>query len=95
MNSLNELFISCVNKNDTNLLIRCLRIYTTLDQITEAENLVKQSIVGPSIDRVLEEEIGGSRQTDHSNLRNIYQKFLGVSKSQLQQLLDVTCSPNR
>ncbi|XP_017890474.1 conserved oligomeric Golgi complex subunit 2 [Ceratina calcarata] len=87
---LNEFFLACVQEKNSALLIRCLKIYITLDKITDAENLVKTEIVDPLIRGVINIE---NLQTD--GLQNIYNRLLNILSVELKQLLDITLHPNR
>jgi len=89
---LNELFLACILEKNTNLAIRCLRIYLTLDKITNAEELVRHELVRPLIYNVVNEE---NLQTDPLGLQNIYQRLLNILNVELKELLDITLYPDR
>lgn len=92
MEHLNEFFLACVQERNSALLIRCLKIYITLDKITDAENLVKTEIVSPLIQGVINIE---TLQTDLLGLQNIYNRLLNILNVELKQLLDTTLHPDR
>lgn len=92
MTHLNEFFLACIQEKNCTLLIRCLRIYVTLDKITVAENLVRKEIVSPLIDSLINTE---NLQIDSLGLQSIYNRLLNILTIELKQLLDITLHPNR
>ncbi|KMQ97057.1 conserved oligomeric golgi complex subunit 2, partial [Lasius niger] len=92
LNCLNELFLMCIHEKNSNLAIRCLRIYLTLDKITNAEELVRHEVVRPLIYNVVNEE---NLQTDPLGLQSIYHRLLNILNVELKQLLDITLHPER
>lgn len=92
LNCLNELFLACIHEKNSNLAIRCLRIYLTLDKITNAEELVRHELVRPLIYNIVNEE---NLQTDPLGLQSIYHKLLNILNVELKQLLDITLHPER
>lgn len=92
MTYLNEFFLACVQEKNSVLLIRCLRIYVTLDKIKDAENLVRKEIVSPLIDSVISIE---NLQIDLLGLKSIYNRLLNILSVELKQLLDITLHSNR
>ncbi|XP_077256451.1 conserved oligomeric Golgi complex subunit 2 [Temnothorax americanus] len=89
---LNELFLACIHEKNSNLAIRCLRIYLTLDKMTNAEELVRHELVRPLIYNVINEE---NLQTDPLGLQSIYHRLLNILDVELKQLLDITLHPER
>ncbi|XP_012532234.1 conserved oligomeric Golgi complex subunit 2 [Monomorium pharaonis] len=89
---LNELFLACIHEKNSNLAIRCLRIYLTLDKITNAEELVRHELVRPLIYNIVNEE---NLQTDPLGLQSIYHRLLNTLNVELKQLLDITLHPER
>lgn len=89
---LNELFLACIQEKNSNLAVRCLRIYVTLDKMANAEELVRYELVRPLIYNVVNED---NLQTDPLGLQNIYQKLLNILNVELKQLLDITLYPDR
>ncbi|EZA51235.1 Conserved oligomeric Golgi complex subunit [Ooceraea biroi] len=89
---LNELFLACIQEKNSNLAIRCLRIYLTLDKIANAEELVRYELVRPLVYNVINEE---NLQSDPLGLHNIYQRLLDILNVELKQLLDITLYPDR
>ncbi|EFN61983.1 Conserved oligomeric Golgi complex subunit 2 [Camponotus floridanus] len=92
LNCLNELFLACIHEKNSNLAIRCLRIYLTLDKITNAEELVRHELVRPLIYNIVNEE---NLQSDPLGLQSIYHKLLNILNVELKQLLDITLHPER
>lgn len=89
---MNELFLACIHEKNSHLAIRCLRIYLTLDKITNAEELVRHELVRPLIYNIVNEE---NLQTDPLGLQSIYHKLLNILNVELKQLLDITLHPER
>ncbi|KAL0127418.1 hypothetical protein PUN28_005604 [Cardiocondyla obscurior] len=89
---LNELFLACIHEKNSNLAIRCLRIYLTLDKITNAEELVRYELVRPLIYNIINEE---NLQTDPLGLQSIYHRLLNILNVELKQLLDITLHPEK
>lgn len=89
---LNELFLACIHEKNSHLAIRCLRIYLTLDKITNAEELVRHELVRPLIYNVVNEE---NLHTDPLGLQSIYHRLLNILSVELKQLLDITLHPER
>ncbi|KAK2575855.1 hypothetical protein KPH14_007229 [Odynerus spinipes] len=89
---LNELFLACIHEKDSTLLIRCLRIYTMLDNVATAELVVRKDVIGPRINDILQDE---NSQTKFDNLQSIYHRLLSILSGELKQLLDITLYPNR
>lgn len=92
MTYLNEFFLACIQEKNSVLLIRCLRIYVTLDKIKDAENLVRKEIVSPLIDSVISIE---NLQIDLLGLKSIYNRLLNILSVELKQLLDITLHSDR
>ncbi|XP_046830503.1 conserved oligomeric Golgi complex subunit 2-like isoform X2 [Vespa crabro] len=89
---LNELFLVCIHEKDSNLLIRCLRIYIMLDNVTTAELVVRRDVISPIINNILQDE---DSQTEFNNLQSIYNRLLNILSGELKQLLDITLYSNR
>ncbi|XP_076243111.1 conserved oligomeric Golgi complex subunit 2 isoform X3 [Calliopsis andreniformis] len=92
MTHLNEFFLACIQEKNSALLIRCLRIYVTLDKIMDAEELVKKEVVSPLIDSLMNIE---NLQIDLLGLQSIYNRLLNILTIELKQLLDITLHLNR
>lgn len=73
-------------------MVRCLRIYLTLDKITIAEDQVKHEVIRPLVYNIVNEE---NLQTDPLGLQSIYHKLLNILNVELKQLLDITLYPDR
>lgn len=89
---LNELFLACIQEKNSNLIIRCLRIYITLDKISNAEDVIKYELVRPLIYDIINEE---NLQANPLGLENIYHRLLNILNMELKQLLDITLYPDR
>lgn len=92
MTHLNEFFLACIQEKNSVLLIRCLRIYVTLDKICDAEDLVRKEVVSPLIRNAISV---ATLQIDSLGLENIYNRLLNILSIELKQLLDITLHPNR
>lgn len=82
----------CIHEKNSHLTIRCLRIYLTLDKITNAEELVRHEVVRPLVYNVVNEE---NLQTDPLGLQSIYHRLLNILNVELKQLLNITLYPER
>ncbi|XP_014216039.1 conserved oligomeric Golgi complex subunit 2 [Copidosoma floridanum] len=91
-NNLNALLIAYVNRNETANLIRCLRIYVSLDKVPDAEEVVRKKIVVPAVENIISEH---SFQNDPLGLKGTYQKLESVLDSTLKELLDATSENER
>lgn len=86
------MFLACIQEKNSNLAIRCLRIYLTLDKISDAEELVRHELVRPLIYNVINEE---NLQTDPLGLQSIYHRLLNILSVEMKQLLDITLYSDR
>ncbi|XP_012267688.2 conserved oligomeric Golgi complex subunit 2 [Athalia rosae] len=91
-NNLDEMFISSIKEKQPELLIRCLRIYVTLDKISVTEHLLQKKFIGPLVENVINET---TLQSEPQGLRGIYQKLLMIIDEDLAQLLTITFYPDR
>ncbi|XP_015595629.1 conserved oligomeric Golgi complex subunit 2 isoform X2 [Cephus cinctus] len=89
---LDDSFILSIKNKQTNLLVRHLRIYITLDKIADAENLVRKKIVGPAVDNIIHKT---NLQSEPLGLQGIFQRLLNVLNEELDELLIVTSHPDR
>ena len=64
-----------------------MRIYVTLDKVLDAEELVKQKIVRPVVDRFTNEK---TLQSEPLELQGIYNKIENVLDEELKELLYIT-----
>lgn len=87
MTYLNELFLASVQEKNSDFLIRCLRIYVTLDKISDAENLIRKEVVSPLVHSAISIE---NLQTNSLGLQDIYDRLLNILNVELELLLDIT-----
>ncbi|XP_046424496.1 conserved oligomeric Golgi complex subunit 2 [Neodiprion fabricii] len=92
MSNLDKMFISSIKKKQPELLIRCLRIYVTLDKVSDTENLLRRKLIAPLIENVINEI---TLQSEPQGLRGIYQRLLSIFDEDLAQLLTITLYPDR
>lgn len=90
--NLNSLLITYINQKESASLIRCLRIYVSLDKVVDAEQLVKKKIVVPAVENIISEY---SFQNDPQELKGVYHRLENVLDEQLKNLLDLTLNPDR
>ncbi|OXU29997.1 hypothetical protein TSAR_008943 [Trichomalopsis sarcophagae] len=90
--SLSALLVAYITKKESASLIRCLRIYVSLDKVTDAEDVVRKKIVVPAVENIISEY---SLQNDSQGLKGTYQKLENVLDSTLKELLDLTLNPDR
>ncbi|XP_058802585.1 conserved oligomeric Golgi complex subunit 2 [Phymastichus coffea] len=90
--SLSSLLIAYVNRNETASLIRCLRIYVSLDKVADAEEVVRKKIVVPAVENIISEH---TFQNDPLGLKGTYQKLEKVLDNILRELLELTLQPDR
>lgn len=90
--NLNALLISYVNKKETASLIRCLRIYVSLDKMSVAEEVVRKKIVVPAVENVISEY---SFQNNKLGLKGIYQKLNDILDKTLNVLFTITSDTER
>nr|XP_034193274.1 conserved oligomeric Golgi complex subunit 2 [Osmia lignaria] len=87
MTYLNELFLASLQERNSDFLIRCLRIYVTLDKISDAENLIRKEVVSPLVHSAISIE---NLQTNSLGLQDIYDRLLNILNVELELLLDIT-----
>lgn len=90
--SLSSLLVAYISRNETALLVRCLRIYVSLDKILDAEEVVRKKIVVPAVENIISEH---SFQNDPLGLKGTYQKLEKVLENTLKELLELTLHPDR
>ena len=90
--NLSALLISYVTQKETASLIRCLRIYVSLDKVNDAEEVVRKRIVVPAVENIISEY---SFQNDPQGLKGTYQKLEKVLDNTLKELLELTLSSER
>lgn len=90
--SLSALLVAYITQKESASLIRCLRIFVSLDKVMDAEEVVRKKIVAPAVENIISEY---SLQNDPQGLKGIYQKLEIVLESTLKELLDLTLNPDR
>lgn len=84
MNLLNNTFLECLCEREPIRLCRCLRIYSNLDKVTEAETLIRTEVIAPFLYDLINET---SLQKEPTGLKGIYEKVLDFVDSHLSPLL--------
>lgn len=90
--NLNKLFVRSVLEKELKTLIRCLRIYVTLDKIGVAEEVVKSRIVRPAVQSIADEN---KLQSEPHGLQGIYCKLENILDEDLKDILKVTLYDER
>lgn len=83
--SLNDLFINCIREKNSVLLVRCLRIYLTLDKTYEAERIVQTNVVIPAVQDIINQQ---TLQKDPQELKGLFIRLEKVLDEQLKELLE-------
>ena len=81
--------MEALEANDTDILKRCLRIYATVDRIEDAETLLKNKIVEPQLDEIINSD---NLHSEPMGLQGICQKILKIIPTRLQLLLKLSRS---
>ncbi|KAG7197029.1 hypothetical protein KM043_017562 [Ampulex compressa] len=92
MSYLNKFLLACIHEKDRALLVRSLRIYVTINKISEAEKLVREEVIRPISNKIICEE---NVQSDVLGLQSIYHELLNILNVELKELLDITLHPNK
>jgi len=71
-------------------LRRCLRIYATVDRVSEAEELVRRKVIAPYLEEVISEK---SLNSDPQGLKGVFQRVLKLTTDSLKPLILLT-QPN-
>ena len=71
-------------------LRRCLRIYATVDRVSEAEDLVRKKVIAPYLEEVISEK---SFNSDPQGLKGVFQRVLKLTTDNLKPLILLT-QPN-
>uniref|UniRef100_A0A0K2V242 Conserved oligomeric Golgi complex subunit 2 n=1 Tax=Lepeophtheirus salmonis TaxID=72036 RepID=A0A0K2V242_LEPSM len=87
--SLESRFIAALKINEEESLKRCLRIYGTIESIHEAEILVKNKIISPSLEDILHED---AFNDEPLGLKGVYANVLNIIPETLDSLLSLTIS---
>lgn len=92
MNNLDDMFISSIKRKQPELLKRCLRIYVTLDKVSDTEHLLQKKLIGPLIEGIVNET---TLQSEPQGLQGIYHRLMTVLCEDLAELLTATLYPDR
>lgn len=87
--ALEKQFLVALEENDTDILKRCLRIYATVDRIEGAETLLKNKIIEPKLDEIINSD---NLHSEPMGLHGICQKILDIIPARLQLLLKLSRS---
>lgn len=90
--NLSKLLVKNIQSKDATGLARCLRIYVTLDKVSDAEDIVKLQIVKPTVKKVVDEKV---LQSEPLELQGVYGKLENVLVEELKELLHVTVYQER
>ena len=80
-----EAILSGQEKQDS--LRRCLRIYATVDRVSEAEELVRKKVIAPYLEEVISEK---SFNSDPQGLKGVFQRVLKLILESLKPLILLT-----
>ena len=64
-------------------LRRCLRIYATVDRVSEAEELVRRKVIAPYLEEVISEK---SLNSDPQGLKGVFQRVLKLTTDSFHDL---------
>ena len=76
--------MEALQDNNADVLKRCLRIYTTIDKVDQAEQLIRTKIIAPYLEEVLS---SASYHSDPLGLQGLCQKVLKIIPEKLALLL--------
>ncbi|PSN46904.1 hypothetical protein C0J52_15286 [Blattella germanica] len=85
--SLDGMFLINLRERDSEGMARCLRIYITLDKISDVEALFRREVISPVLHDVISES---SLQSDPRGLQGVYSRVLAFIDSHMEQLLKLT-----
>ena len=74
-------------KKNKDSLRRCLRIYATVDRVSEAEELVRRKVIAPYLEEVISEK---SFNSDPQGLKGVFQRVLKLILESLRPLILLT-----
>lgn len=80
-----ESILSNQEKQDS--LRRCLRIYATVDRVSDAEELVRRKVISPYLDDVISEK---SFNSDPQGLKGVFQRVMKLVTDNLKPLIILT-----
>ncbi|KAJ9579162.1 hypothetical protein L9F63_024732 [Diploptera punctata] len=85
--SLDGMFLGSLRNKDNEGMTRCLRIYVTLDKISDVESLFRREVISPALHDIISE---ASLQSDPRGLQGVYARILGFIDSHMTHLLKLT-----
>ncbi|XP_013789772.1 conserved oligomeric Golgi complex subunit 2-like [Limulus polyphemus] len=85
MEHLDHKFLDDIHKSNTESLQRILRIYATIDRISETELLFQRNVVKPYMQEVITE-----KQVEIQGITKMYEKVLQFVPSKCKDILEVT-----
>mgnify|MGYP001173784982 FL=1 len=83
--------MDALQDNNADVLKRCLRIYTTIDKVDQAEQLIRTKIITPYLEEVLS---SASYHSDPLGLQGLCQKVLKIIPEKLALLLKLQKKQN-
>jgi len=84
--SMESQLLEAVRDKNKVSLKRFLRVYSTVDRIKDAENLVRKKIVAPQVEEIVTER---SLSSDPQGLKGVLQRCLKIVSNSLSPLLDL------
>ena len=81
------MFLGNLRDKDSEGMTRCLRIYVTLDKISDVESLFRREIISPALHDIISET---SLQSDPRGLQGVYSKILNFIDTDMEHLLKLT-----
>ena len=86
-NAMESQFLTAIQENDADVLKRCLRIYASVERISDAERLMRSKIIAPYLEDVI---LSKNLHSDPMGLSGICQNILAIIPDKLDLLLKVT-----
>ena len=80
-------FLNAIQQNDAEVLKRCLRIYASVERISDAERLLRSRIISPYLEDVITSK---NLHSDPMGLSGICQNILAIIPDKLDLLLKLT-----
>lgn len=86
-NAMESQFLTAIQDNDADVLKRCLRIYASVERISDAERLMRSKIIAPYLEDVI---LSKNLHSDPMGLSGICQNILAIIPDKLDLLLKLT-----
>lgn len=86
LEEMNLFFIDSINKNDSEVLTRCLRMFVDLDLQSKAEKFYREKVVRPKLQNIFTQS---NLDKHNQELNKIYEEVLQFLHSDLDVLLAV------